>query len=388
MSDNQLQHNKNESGIALIISIMIIAVIVSFTTDLILKSQVDFELVVASRDNIRAEFAAESALNLGKFLVVADLAVDLASKQQLKKEPVDSSGDLWAKINGFPISNDPKTFKDYLQVLKIAIPVTDKFSAQLRELPGEFQVEVEDESSKINVNFAAQGFAKEMIALMNALSSCPAEQEYLKEKNIEFEPIIYRIKDWVDDNVRAEAKSNYGSEDDPYIKNDEKYSAKNAPFDSLDELMLVDGWNEELHTIFSPYLTVFPIQKSSSEKPQLNLNTVPKALLGCLFPAAKLECNKKYHEKFIELEEEPSALATSKKEIAGILKDVFCNNSKDEKSKNYQKVFTTRSNTFRIKATAEVGSQTRSIEAVISRQIPNPSKKITNSSKYLYWKKI
>ena len=382
------KNSKDESGIALIIAIMIIAVIVSFTTDLILKSQVDFELVVASRDNIRAEFAAESALNLGKFLVVADLAVDLASKQQLKKEPVDSSSDLWAKLNGFPISNDPKTFRDYLQALKIEIPLNDKFSAQLKELAGEFSIDVEDESSKINLNFAAQGFAKEVIALMSAISSCPAEQEFLKEKNIEFEPIIYRIKDWVDDNVRAEAKSGYGSEDDPYGSLDEKYAAKNAPFDSLEELMLIDGWNEELHTIFSPYLTVFPIQTSSSEKPKLNLNTVPKALLGCLFPGAKLECNKKYNEKFIELKEEPGALATSQKEIQGILKDVFCNNPKDANAKNYQKVFTTRSNTFHIKATAEVGDQKRSIEAIISRQIPNPSKKITKSSKYLYWKKI
>jgi len=378
----------NESGIALIIAIMIIAVIVSFTTDLILKSQVDFELVVASRDNIRAEFAAESALNLGKFMVVADLAVDLASKQQLKKEPVDSTSDLWAKLNGFPISNDPKTFQEYLQALQIIIPLEDKFSTQLQELPGEFQIDIEDEASKINLNFGAQGFAKEMIALMSALSSCPAEQEYLKEKNIDFEPIIYRIKDWVDDNIRAESKSGYGSEDDPYGKNDQRYAAKNAPFDSLEELMLVDGWNEELHAIFSPYLTVFPVQTSSSEKPQLNINTLPKALLGCLFPGAKLECNKKYHEKFIELKEEPGALATSPKEIKGILKDIFCNNPKDEKAKNYQNVFATRSNTFRIKATAEVGDQVRSIEAIISRQIPNPSKKITKSSKYLYWKKI
>ena len=151
-----------------------------------------------------------------------------------------------------------------MQALQIVIPLEEKFSTQLQELPGEFQIDIEDEASKINLNFGAQGFAKEMIALMSALSSCPAEQEYLKEKNIDFEPIIYRIKDWVDDNIRAESKSGYGSEDDPYGKNDQRYAAKNAPFDSLEELMLVDGWNEELHAIFSPYLTVFPVQTSVS----------------------------------------------------------------------------------------------------------------------------
>ena len=139
----------SEDGIALIMAIMIIAVIVSFTTDLILKSQVDFELVVASRDNIRAELTADSAMNIAKFMVVADLAVDLAAKQQLQREPVDSVADLWGKLNGIPISGDPKAFKDYLQLLKLEIPLSDGFSKQISLISGEFEINVEDESSKI-----------------------------------------------------------------------------------------------------------------------------------------------------------------------------------------------------------------------------------------------
>ena len=50
--------NQGKRGIALIIAIMIISVMMLFTSDLILSSQVNISLASANRDNIKAEYMA------------------------------------------------------------------------------------------------------------------------------------------------------------------------------------------------------------------------------------------------------------------------------------------------------------------------------------------
>ena len=70
---------------------------------------------------------------------------------------------------------------------------------------------------------------------------------------------------------------------------------KNAQLDSLDELKQIAGWSDDLHTIFSPYLRVFPqspAENNSEITPdsRINFNTVDSSLLVCYLRLQMKNC--------------------------------------------------------------------------------------------------
>src|SRR5690606_10272926 len=102
----------------------------------------------------------------------------------------------------------------------------------LKEFDGSFVVNVTDESQKINVNYCHSGRCNETLLMLEALFSCPAEKVFIENKKINPKELAYKIKDWVDDNNRAESESGVSDEADPYLKREPKVRPKNAPFDS------------------------------------------------------------------------------------------------------------------------------------------------------------
>src|SRR5690606_766358 len=109
----------------------------------------------------------------------------------------------------------------------------------------------------------------------------------------------------------------------PYGRKHPPYSAKNGPFDSLDELRLIEGWDEDMHTIFSPYITVYPFHLANDNS-AVNINTANKALLGCLLPEAKVECNEKFQQTINTRNIDGTNLAASEQSLKQVLSDVFC----------------------------------------------------------------
>jgi hypothetical protein len=98
---------RHQRGIALIIAIMIISVMMLFTTDLILSSQVNMSLATTNRDNAKGEFLAKSAFNIALMLITADFAYDLFNAQQNPKAGLsDGLGDMWSAMNGLPIGGE------------------------------------------------------------------------------------------------------------------------------------------------------------------------------------------------------------------------------------------------------------------------------------------
>lgn len=94
---------------------------------------------------------------------------------------------------------------------------------------GEYEVEIQDESGKINVNFVAEDLLK---ALMEALGIVSPDAEI----------IVDSIMDWRDvDNLH---RAN-GAEDDYYQTLNPPYKAKNGRIDTIEELLLVRGVSKE-----------------------------------------------------------------------------------------------------------------------------------------------
>jgi general secretion pathway protein K len=382
-------------GVALIIAIMIISVMMMLTTDMIVNSQVNLQMAVAQRDNLKGEFMAKSAFNVGLMLLSADFAYDLFQAQQAPSgaKLTDGLGDFWSALNGLPIGGETiemlNSFQEQFELSKV---MDSSILEQLKLFDGTFTLNVSDEQQKININDCANGRCTETLLMLEALFSCPAEKAYLDEKKVSGKELAYRIKDWIDAETpsRAEPESGFNDEDEPYVRREPQVHAKNAPFDSLDELRMIEGWDEDLHAIFSPYLTIFPLQQKTTDKPhKVNINSASRALLNCLFPESKGDCAEKSTLALKSRNEDKQALGGAGKKVADILKETLCYSGGDGnpgEANNRANWFDQMSTTFRIEATGTVGDQERKLTAIVERVMPDPKKNEKTSYKVLYWR--
>ncbi len=376
-------------GIAMILVLFMIVLMALFSADMIVTSAVDSQLAAGTRDNVKAEYIAKSGANLATFLLMADLAVDLgqAEMQGASAAVTDGPSDFWSLMNGFPIGADSLEMLGQMQETFDLSKIGDSdVLEQLKLFDGHFVINIADESSRLNVNYLSGNVGSVYGTMLKALMSCPAEKDYLDKKKINPGEIVAYIKDWEDLDERPSEESGKGSEDEVYADRVPKVKAKNAPFDTLDELRMIPNWDVDMHTIFSPLLTVYPIPPATqgAMRTPINFNTASREFLGCLFPKANTDCAEKSVEYFNKLEK--NGPATSIEQIQEKLKSAFCSETDD-----IAKKFTFRSDLYRVKVQADVYGQTKTLEIVMQRKLPDADDtKIQYKAayRYLYWKML
>ncbi len=119
-----------------------------------------------------------------------------------------------------------------------------------------------DEQSKININTSDAGTLTRILQIAGDLDPQSAEE------------IAYNIIDWRDSDSTFE-HPNYGAEDDYYNHLQAPYAAKNAPFEVIDELLLVKGINRALFDKMKEFLTPFGSGAT-------NINTAAKEVILAL----------------------------------------------------------------------------------------------------------
>lgn len=381
-------------GVAMIIAIIVITIMMLFSADLILSSQVNLRLSTAQRDNLKAEYMAKSSLNSALILLSSDFAFDLFQAQQNPKSATlqDGKGDFWSALNGFPIGGESADmlagFQESMGLSKV---LDGGVIDQLRLFDGSFVVNVEDEGKKINLNYCHHGRCTETLLMLESLFSCPAEKLFLENKNLDPRELAYKIKDWVDEDNKAESASGVSDEADPYSRRAPRVRTKNAPFDSVDELRVIEGWDDEMHSVFSDYLTVWPLQTKNNEKYKMNLNTASRSLLACLFPESKGDCNDKSTLALAARNKDKTSLAEAGQKVGDVLKNTLCytgGGSGDGEAKNRANWFKLSSMVFSVKATGQVGDQEKTLRAIVERRMPDVKKGEKASYKILYWKMI
>ena len=378
-------------GIAMIIALFMIAVMMLFMADMQVNTMVQARLVAGTRDNIKAEYMAKSGANLATFLLNVDLAIDLTMAELggPNAKVSDGPGDIWAQLNDLPIGGETLDMMGSMQETFSLSKVADsKVIDTFKSFDGQFTLKIEDESSRLNVNYCGvRSTAKKQKCqeFLKALLSCPAEKEYLDSKKVNVADLVGGLEDWSDGDQKTSELSTKGNESDGYSDRRPKTQPKNAPFDTLEELRMVDGWTLDIHTIFSPYLTVYPIPLDiqGAAPFAINFNTASRELLTCLFPKANSDCAEK-SAIYINNREDKGA-SQSMQAVQETLRNQFCAEGEAPK------YFTYRSDVYRIKVKAEVNDQSKELEAVVARQLPD-AQDIKNNSKaaykYLYWKML
>ncbi|MBP9706091.1 MAG: general secretion pathway protein GspK [Oligoflexales bacterium] len=373
------ERDVRKKGIALLLAIMIISLLMVFVSDLILSSQVNLELTHQQTNNLKAEYLAKSGANLATFMLTVDYAIDLAmSRPPLNQEKADGPGDIWALINGVPIGGDTaELIGGFAEQFELSENMDEGIINQLKEFQGQFIINIEDESKKINLNACSFARCDEVLAMLQALFACPVEKKFLEDKNLKNEALVANIKDYLDEKSILEAGSEFSDEDAPYGKTQPEYKAKNAPLYSLDELKMVEGWDQDLHVVFSPYFTVFPFKENKDYKPKININTANRELLACLVREAGIDCNDKFTQS-IQARDTDKVNVASAGSLKEYLKSMMCFSGKEGSSEaqNPEKWFQTFSDTYRITVSGMAGDQIKTLDLVIQRKIPEKASKI------------
>ncbi|MER2559110.1 MAG: type II secretion system minor pseudopilin GspK, partial [Myxococcaceae bacterium] len=156
---------------------------------------------------------------------------------------------------------------------------------------GCFDTVITDEEERINLN-KLDGTQLVAVVVANQLVSTLNDKryEFLFEKEdanrlkIPANEIIIGMKDWIDEDETG-SSLNLTGQGDPFLRgfSDEnggysnyetRYRAKNARFDSLDEVFLVHGVNDRFMAAFKEKFTVYPDMNA-----RLNINTDDPVML-------------------------------------------------------------------------------------------------------------
>ena len=391
-----------ERGVALLIAVMIIAMMMFFASDMIITSTVQLQLAQTQRDNIKAEYIAKSGANLAILVITSDLAKDLflaGPQSPQKMDPGDSGISFWNALNALPpiggTSADMVT--EVAKTMKMNAVLDSSVLDQLKLFDGDFKIEVTDEQNKINLNYCANKSSvpcSMVKTMVRSLLSCPAEKQFLENKKLKPAEVAGRLADWVSGKREAQEESGLSDKNEPYLKRESPHQAKDAPFDSLDELRMVDGWDDEMHAVFSSFLTVYPFPKDPTERPKINLSSSSREMLQCLFPDSRGEGGLKLVKALMARDEDGTALWTAGQKLPDVIRDLTgyapqSGGSTDPKlddGTDKSKWFGKTSQIYRVVATGNSGDATKSLSMVIERAIPDPTKDQKVSYKILYYK--
>jgi len=289
-------------GATLLIAIAAIAILTAAATDLAYNVRVSLQIAVNGRDELRALYMAKSAVAFSRLVLRFQRQMDATSgaaqqaagplggglsgihlwelipidssamalflsgdqREEAAKATASGAGAKGASGNsgGSGDSGDVSLFTD-----EAAAP--GKFE-------GSFSARIEDEGAKINISqFDGTG-----------TSGLPAAQlirfqELINDRSYDFLfdhedangiratriDLIIALKDWLDPDESTSALGNnpmmpfeqaFGDENINYSRLDPPYKAKNARFDSLDELYMVTGVTDAFMAAFGDKLTIYP----------------------------------------------------------------------------------------------------------------------------------
>jgi general secretion pathway protein K len=166
--------------------------------------------------------------------------------------------------------------------------------------------------------------------------------------------LIGNILDWIDpDGERVRIG---GYEDSLYQTGDDPYNAKNAKFDTLEELRLVHGITDRIMNEFKDHFTVYSEGK-------ININTAPQGVIkGLLLAYSEPQISDSTAQEVMEKIEEMRSYSPFSSADSFIS---FVRNQGVELKSELKNYITVDSKVFRIVSCGVVGDTIKRIEAVI-----------------------
>src|SRR5512140_85020 len=265
-----------ERGAALLIVMVAVAVLTALAADLAYEARVSLQIAANQRNELQATYLAKSGVVLGRLVLSFQKDID----------------QLQSPIQGVPMPRP--------QLWKLA-PVGPELADALlggapRSRPetgaapagalaaGSFDAQIDDEGRKVNAQLEGGQISGLLAAQVQGLWQlvCDPRWDPLFDREDETgqrysrADLLINVYDWVDDDAVSSALSasfspnscqilvpakpfepGFGDENRPYDRGEDRYRAKNARMDSLDELYLVAGIGDAFMAAFGDQLTVY-----------------------------------------------------------------------------------------------------------------------------------
>lgn len=301
------RRKRQKRGVALVIVLSSLALLAVMLTEFQDETSADFGNALVERDGVKAEYAAKSAINLSRLLIASEPTIRKAvaplfimARQGAPQIPV------WEYANQIlGAFNDGEGARRFRSLA----PVDLSEGKSLGMSGAGFEVAIIDEDSKINFNLGARGdsFSKQRLAAQLAgLLQGPQYDPLFDERDSagDFntrQQVCAAIVDWSDfdqDAFPCDLSGTFvasGGEDSYYQMLPNPYRRKNAGFDSLQELHLARGVNDDFWNVFIEPDVADPAKRAVTVwgGGQVNVNTAnPQATLGIICAYAVTEETK------------------------------------------------------------------------------------------------
>jgi general secretion pathway protein K len=381
-----------ERGVAMIIAVVSIAILTAVAVDFRYNAHVDLRTAANQRDEAQAYYLAKSSVGLSRLV--------LSFQKQLDSIKLPSFGGANPLSTGLNIQLHQIARVD-CHMLRSMVNSVDEPEPR-REEPRRGESEVEALQAPPRRSFG--GFtgcfdsniaAEETKINLNALNSAtaataPSALRILSDKRFEFlfegedrhrvrvtpQELLIHIQDWVDDDEVQSSLNLTGAglpfvpgftdENGVYMRYDPRYEAKNAYFDSLDELYLVHGMNDRMMAAFRERFTVYPNINTAAN---INVDD-PVLLLFAILNAVDFTRAKRaefqdplFWMQVIETVRRArviSGLGLSVADFKTILESLGIPVKSD-----YARYISDKNNTFTVHATGTAGNVTRKLTAVV-----------------------
>ena len=244
---------RNQSGLALITAVLVVAIVATTAASLALGEQVWFRQAQNSSNRAQAESLRQGALSYATILLARELV--------LNPNSADHLGEAWAQpIPPFPVEDGMLAF-------------------QVSDAQGLFNL-----NNLVNNGQASAPDIDMFKRLLQALNLNP--------------DLSYALLDWIDLDPNL---SPGGAEDTEYLALPQPYRTANRLLESVDELRLVRGFDAKTVEKLRPYVTVLPGRTT------VNVNTAPERVLAALFavppPTLKSLIDNRVNQPFMTAED-------------------------------------------------------------------------------------
>jgi type II secretory pathway component PulK len=368
---------KKNKGVALILVLLITTVLTMISVELLYSIRVQASIAKNNKDDVRAKYLAYGALKFAKLFLKFDLSVgDQIAKitQSLDLSTFNLEGVDPATLHIWdfmPISYPPP-------ISAFAMILNTSISEEETLKPGEsFDVDIEDESVKININALrdekpAENNKPLTWSLLYNLFNEEEFNDIFKNESTDIKKkIVDNILDWIDNDYEA---VNGGNEEALYLE--EGYRVKNNKFDSIKELGLISEFKDAYMSTFEQYLTCFGDNK-------INVKAASKQIILTFFND-KVQDKKEKADTIINSRATKNFKANDflkvyTQELGGKQPQDFFLDELIKKSPNY---ITTKSTKFKVKVTATVADTNKTLVAIYDRG------KMVNEDLKLYYLRI
>jgi general secretion pathway protein K len=238
---------KNKSGIALVLSILIIGLIVAVTLQFNTSMWSELHAATNLGDGVKLGSIARSGFNYALAVLFED---------GTSEEKFDAQHEAWADSAALSVNS----------------------ASQFEE--GRFEVKIIDHSGRIQVNQLVNLKGEFNTKQKELLTRFLKWEEFgLEEEEVRI--VIESIKDWIDPDNDV---MDLGAESPYYQTLEGPYSCRNAPMESLEELLLIRGITKELFygTKEKPGISDYMTIHGSEGGGKININTADPLVLRSL----------------------------------------------------------------------------------------------------------